>query len=148
MISIDGYNYDSADKETLTITTGANEITLYYTKKNNLSYTVHYKEKDTNLELHEDKTVDNKTYLDVVVSSDEIIDIDGYDYDSVDKDTLTITTGTNEITIYYKKQTNLSYVVHYKEKGTNNELHEDKTVNNQTYLATINSADEIIDIDG
>ena len=69
---------------------------------------VHYKEKGTNNELHEDKTVNNQTYQTVITSSDEIIDIDGYNFDSVDKDTLTIGTGTNEITIFYVKRNDLS----------------------------------------
>ena len=36
----------------------------------------------------------------VIKSSDEVIDIDGYNYDSVDKDTMTIGTGENVINIY------------------------------------------------
>ena len=119
VIDINGYNYDSVDKETLTITTGTNEITIFYTKRTDLSYTVHYKEKGSNITLHEDKTVGNKTLDEEITSTDEVIAINGYNYDSVDKGTLTITTGTNEITIYYTKRTDLSYTVHYKEKNSN-----------------------------
>ena len=45
-------------------------------------------------------TKENKTFEEVIISSKEVIDIDGYNYNSVDKDSLTITTG--EFTTYYK----------------------------------------------
>ena len=148
VIDIDGYNYDSVDKATLTITTGENIINIYYTKRNDLSYTVNYLEKTTNKVLHNPKTVENKTFGDVIKSADEKIDIDGYNYDSVDKDTLTITTGENVINIYYTKRTDLSYKVNYLEKTTNKVLHNSKTVENKTFGDVIKSADEKIDIDG
>ena len=44
-----------------------------------------------------------------------------------------ITTGTNEITFYYEKRTNLSYTVNYLEKETNNVLEDAKVVENQTF---------------
>ena len=148
VINIDGYNYDSVDKATLTITTGENIINIYYTKRNDLSYTVNYLEKTTNKVLHNPKTVENKTFGDIIQSADEKIDIDGYNYDSVDKDTLTITTGENVINIYYTKRNDLSYKVNYLEKGTNKVLHNPKTVENKTFGDIIQSADEKIDIDG
>ena len=148
VIDIDGYNYDSVDKATLTITTGENIINIYYTKRNDLSYTVNYLEKTTNKVLHNPKTVENKTFGDVIKSADEKIEIDGYNYDSVDKDTLTITTGENVINIYYTKRTDLSYTVNYLEKTTNKVLHNPKTVENKTFGDVIKSADEKIDIDG
>ena len=148
VIDIDGYNYDSVDKATLTITTGENVINIYYTKRTDLSYTVNYLEKTTNKVLHNPKTVENKTFGDVIKSADEKIDIDGYNYDSVDKDTLTITTGENVINIYYTKRTDLSYKVNYLEKTTNKVLHNPKTVENKTFGDVIKSADEKIDIDG
>ena len=126
VIDIDGYNYDSVDKDNLTITTGENVINIYYTKRNDLSYTVNYLEKDTNIVLHEPKTTGNMTFGSTVASSKEIIDIDGYNYDSVDKETLTITTGENVINIYYTKRNDLSYKVNYLEKDTNQILHDQK----------------------
>ena len=100
IIEIDGYKYDSADKETLEITTGENVINIYYTRRNDLTYTVNYLEKDTNTVLHEPKTVENKTFGDTITSADEKIEIDGYNYDSVEKETITITTSENVINIY------------------------------------------------
>ena len=148
VITIDGYNYDSADKTTLTIGTGENVINIYYTKRTDLSYTVNYLEKDTNTVLHEAKTAGNQTFGTIITSSDEVITIDGYNYDSADKTTLTIGTGENVINIYYTKRTDLSYTVNYLEKDTNTVLHEAKTAGNQTFGTIITSSDEVITIDG
>ena len=148
VITINGYSYDSADKEKLTITTNENVINLYYTKVNGLSYTVNYLEKDTNEVLHPAKTESNQTFENVILSANEIIDIDGYSYDSVDKDELTIGTEENVINIYYVKRTDLSYIVNYLEKDIGTVLHEVKTVENQEFNTVITSANEIIDIDG
>ena len=147
-ITIDGYNYDSVDKTTLTIGTGTNVINIYYTKRNDLSYTVNYLEKTTNKVLHTAKTVGNKTFGDIITSANEKITIDGYNYDSVDKTTLTIGTGTNVINIYYTKRTDLSYKVNYLEKTTNKILHIPKTKNGMTFQSTIKATDEVIAIYG
>ena len=148
IIDIDGYNYDSVDKDTLIITTGENIINIYYTKRTNLSYTVNYLEKDTNKVLSPVKTVPNQTFENVINSNDEIIGIDGYNYDSVDKNTLIITTGENVINIYYTKRIDLSYKVNYLEKDTNKVLNPQKIVNNVEFESVINSSDEVISIDG
>ncbi len=103
VIDIDGYNYDSVDKDTLTITTGDNVINIYYTKRTDLSYKVNYLEKDTNKVLHDQKVQNGMTFGDTVTSANEVIEINGYNYESVDKETLTITTRDNVINIYYVK---------------------------------------------
>ena len=146
VIDIDGYNYDSVDPETLTIGTGENVINVYYTKRNDLSYTVNYLEKVTNKVLHDQKVQGGMTFEDVVTSADEVIDIDGYNYDSVDPETLTIGTGENVINIYYTKRTDLSYTVNYLEKDTNKVLHEAKTVDKQTFGDTV--TETAIDVQG
>ena len=147
-IDIDGYNKVNPTSAEITITTGTNEHTFYYTKRNDLSYTVNYLEKDTNTVLHEAKTVGNQTFGTIITSSDEVITIDGYNYDSVDKITLTIGTSENVINIYYTKRTDLSYTVNYLEKDTNTVLHEAKTVENQIFGTIITSSDEVITVDG
>ena len=146
VIEINGYNYASADKETLTIGTGENVINLYYTKQTNLSYKVNYLEKDTDKVLSPQKVKDGMTFGTVITSSDEVIKIDGYNYDSVDKDTLEIGTGDNVINIYYTKRTDLSYTVNYLEKDTNKVLHEAKTVDKQTFGDTV--TETAIDVQG
>ena len=148
VIEIDGYKYDSVDKETLTIGTGENIINIYYTKKADLSYKVNYLEKDTNKVLSTQKVVNNQTFEDVIESKNEVISIDGYNYDSVDKETLTIGTGENVINIYYTKKTDLSYKVNYLEKDTNKVLSTQKVEGNQTFEDVIESKNEVISIDG
>ena len=148
VIAIDGYNYDSVDKDSLIITTGENVINIYYTKRTDLSYTVNYLEKTSNKVLHNAKKVENKTFEDIIKSVDEKISIDGYNYDSVDKKSLTITTGANIINIYYTKRNDLSYKVNYLEKTTNNVLHNQKVQDGMTFEDVVTSADEVIDIDG
>ena len=148
VITIDGYNYDSVDKDTLKITTGENVINIYYTKRNNLSYTVNYLEKNTNKVIHAPKVIGNMTFEDEITSADEIITINGYSYDSVDKDKLVITTGENTINIYYTKINGLAYTVNYLEKDTDKVLHTPKTTDNMTFEDEITSADEVIEIDG
>lgn len=86
-------------------------LNLYYTKRTDLSYKVNYLEKDTDKVLSPQKVKDGMTFGTVITSSDEVIKIDGYNYDSVDKDTLEIGTGDNVINIYYTKRTDLSYML-------------------------------------
>ena len=137
---IDGYNCVEVDKETLTIGTSTNVINFYYTKRTDLSYTVNYLEKDTNTVLHEAKTVGNQTFGTIITSSDEVITIDGYNYDSVDKITLTIGTSENVINIYYTKRTDLSYTVNYYYNG---ELKHSVTFDNMEYLDKISDVKEM-----
>ena len=153
-IEIDGYVYDSASPVTLTIGVNAenNVINLYYTKRNNLSYTVNYLEKDnvTNV-LHIPTTVQNKTFEDVITSANEAIEIDGYVYDSASPETLTIGVNAenNVINLYYIKRNDLTYTVHYREQGVDGEagkLADDKVVNGQTFGDVI--PESAIDIDG
>ena len=146
--TIDGYNYDSVDKDTLTIGTTNNVINIYYTKRTDLSYKVNYLEKGTNKVLHDQKVQDGMTFDSEVISRDEVIDIDGYNFDSADKASIKITTGENVINIYYTKRTDLSYKVNYLEKGTNKVLQDQKTQDGMTFWTIINASDEIIDIEG
>ena len=145
-IDIDGYNKVNPTSANIKITTGTNEHTFYYTKKNDLSYTVNYLEKDTNNVLHTAKTVENQTFGAVVTASvtNNAIEkpeaIDGYNCVEVDKETLTIGTSTNEINFYYTKRNDLSYTVNYLEKDTNNVLHDAKTVENKTFEEIITAS--------
>ena len=139
-IDIDGYNKVNPTSAEITITTGTNEHTFYYTKRNDLSYTVNYLEKDTNTVLHEAKTVENQIFGTIITSSDEVITIDGYNYDSVDKTTLTIGTSENVINIYYTKRTDLSYTVNYYYNG---ELKHSVTFDNMEYLDKISGVKEM-----
>ena len=148
IITINGYNYDSADKESLTIGTGENVINLYYTKRTDLSYTVNYLEKTTNKVLSNAKTVSKVTFKTTIKASDVKIDINGYNYDSADNTSIVIGTGSNVINLYYTKRTDLSYTVNYLEKDTNKVLHEAKVKDGMTFDAKVTSSDEVIKVDG
>ena len=139
-IDIDGYNKVNPTSADITITTGTNEYTFYYTKRNDLSYIVNYLEKDSNEVLHEAKTVGNQTFGTVIKSLDEVISIDGYNYDSADKETLTIGTSANVINIYYTKRADLSYTVNYYYNG---ELKHSVTFDNMEYLDEISGVEEM-----
>ena len=137
-IDIDGYNKVNPTSAEITITTGKNEYTFYYTKRADLSYTVYYKEQGTENELADAKVVDGKTFGDVV--TENAIDIDGYNKVNPTSAEITITTGTNEYTFYYTKRADLSYTVYYKEQGTETKLAEAKVVNNKTFEEVITAS--------
>ena len=143
-IDIDGYNKVDPTSGNITITTGTNEYTFYYTKRTDLSYKVYYKEQGTENELADAKVVDGKTFGDVV--TENAIDIDGYNKVNPTSADITITTGTNEYTFYYTKRNDLSYTVYYKEQGTENELADAKVVNSQKFGDVV--TENAIDIDG
>ena len=150
-IDIDGYNKVNPTSADITITTGKNEHTFYYTKRNDLSYTVNYLEKGTNNVLHTAKTVENQTFgaeVTASVTNDAIEKpeaIDGYNCVEVDKETLTIGTSTNEINFYYTKRTDLSYTVNYYYNG---ELKHSVTFDNMEYLDEISGVEEMPEYNG
>ena len=96
-----------------------------------------YLEKDTNKVLHDQKVQDGMTYESTVKAEDEVIDIDGYKYDSADKETLTIGIGENVINLYYTKRTDLSYTINYYWNHTTDKVAESETVLNQTFDSVI-----------
>ena len=148
--NITGYVYDSVSIDPLVLSnnTTLNVMNIYYTKRTDLSYTVNYLEKGTNKVLSPANTVNNVEFETVINASNEIIPIDGYVFNSVNPEKLTITTGSNVINIYYTKRTDLSYTVNYLEKDTNKVLNESKEVKNVEFEKVINASDEIIAIDG
>ena len=143
-IDIDGYNKVNPTSADITITTGTKEYTFYYTKRNDLSYTVYYKEQGTENELADAKVVNGQKFGDVV--TENAIDIDGYNKVNPTSADITITTGTNEYTFYYTKRADLSYTVYYKEQGTENELANAKVVDGKTFGDVV--TENAIDIDG
>ena len=148
IIAIKGYEFDSLNPEKLIIDVENNVINIYYTKRTDLSYTVNYLEKDTNKVLNSAKTVNNVEFETVINGRNEVITIDGYVFNSVNPEELTITTDSNVINIYYTKRTDLSYTVNYLEKDTNKVLNQSKEVNNVEFETVINGRNEVITIDG
>ncbi len=152
---IEGYNYDSidpSDKLTISANSEENVITIYYTKKTGLSYTVKYIDKETMTEIENPKTrgeepiqnpkvVGGKTFKDEITTSEEIRnDIYGYDYESIDpEDKLIIDEdeSQNIINVYYTKK-DASVLVHHYLKGTENnaeptKISPDQTINGKVF---------------
>ena len=117
-IAIDGYVFDSAIPEGFKVGTNleANVMNIYYTKRSDLSYKVNYLDIETKDILHEQKVVGNQVLGTKIDSNSEIIEINGYVFDSFDKTTITIGTGENVINIYYTRVDGLTYTVNYVEK--------------------------------
>ena len=108
VIAIEGYNYVGADKEELTIGTDENVLTLYYTKKTDLSYTVNYYWNGTETPVKPSKTVINRMFGDEVQESP--IGADGYTPVSTASQSITIGADStqNVITFYYYKNVTLT----------------------------------------
>ena len=137
-IDINGYNKVNPTSADITITTGTNEYTFYYTKRTDLSYTVYYKEQGTEKKLANAKVVDGQKFGNVV--TENAIDIDGYNKVNPTSAGITITTGTNEYTFYYTKRNDLSYTVNYYYNG---ELKHSVTFDNMEYLDDISGVEEM-----
>lgn len=129
---ITGYVYDSANPETLKITedNDKNVMILYYAKKNDdLNYTVNYLDKDTNKVIHEQKVAEKAKLDDVINAKDEVIEITNYEYDSSDKENITIVEDNdkNVINLYYiKKKGNV--VIKYIDEDTGKEISSSDTI--------------------
>lgn len=104
--TIDGY---TADKTTVSGTMPANnvEVTVTYSKRTDLSYTVNYYWNGTTEKVADSKTVNNQTYGDEI-RSEIPIDVDGYTALPNQSSNLTITTGQNVINFYYYKNVELT----------------------------------------
>ena len=116
--------------------------------KNPTKYVVNYLEKDTNKVLNQSKVVNDVKFETVINAGEEIIDITGYEFDSLNPEKLVIDVENNVINIYYTKRTDLSYTVNYLEKDTNKVLNQSKVVNDVEFETVINGRNEIIEIDG
>ena len=137
----DGFTFDDSKTENKDATVPDNNnlvVKLYYTRRNDLSYTVYYKEQGTENDLADAKVVDGQTYGNTV--TENAIDIDGYNKVDPTSAEITITTGKNEYTFYYTKRADLSYTVYYKEQGTETKLAEAKVVNNKTFEEVITAS--------
>ena len=112
--SYEGFTFDDSKTENKDATVPDNNnlvVKLYYTRRNDLSYTVYYKEQGTETKLAEAKVVNNKTFEEVITASIKAEDnatekpktIDGYECVEVKPGELSIGTGENVITFYYVK---------------------------------------------
>ena len=137
----DGFTFDESKTENKDATVPDNNnliVKLYYARRNDLSYTVYYKEQGTENELADAKVVNGQKFGDVV--TENAIDIDGYNKVNPTSAEITITTGTNEHTFYYTKRNDLSYTVNYYYNG---ELKHSVTFDNMEYLDKISGVKEM-----
>ena len=115
MKDILGYNF--ANTYNSKITTGVNielnVINVFYTKRTDLSYIVKYIDKETGEEINNSKEVQQKLLGEVINSKEEIINVDGYNYDSVEGDYLTTSASLYEMKIYYTKLNDIEYTIEY-----------------------------------
>lgn len=108
-----GYEFSGWTTSDANITNGSftmpsNKVTLTgsWALRSDLSYTVHYYCNGTNDKVAEDKTVEGKTFNETVTETP--VPVNGYTPVSADSKTITIGTGTNEITFYYYKNVTLT----------------------------------------
>lgn len=102
---IDGY---TADTTVVSGTMPAEnvEVTVTYTKRTDLSYTVHYYWNGTTESVAPDKTVPGQSFNASVTESP--VAVTGCTPVNTDSKTITIDTGKNEITFYYYKNVELT----------------------------------------
>ena len=144
-----GYNPQGTidtDSSLTTVAIENNVVNVLLSKRTDLSYTVNYLEKGSNTVRHPAKIVSDKTFGDTVTAVSEKVDIDGYTYDSADKETLTIGTDNNVINLYYTKNPETktyNIVIHYvDDTSAQNKLQDDVTIS-QVERSTYNVADKI-----
>ena len=103
--TINGY---TADKTVVSGTMPAENVveTVTYTKRTDLSYTVHYYWNGTTESVAPDKTVPGQTFNASVTESP--VAVTGCTPVNTDSKTITIDTGKNEITFYYYKNVELT----------------------------------------
>ena len=115
----DGYYFvESVGETSGKLPVEPTNIIYYYSKRNDLSYKVKYLEKDddtddsNNIVVHTEKLEEDVLFETVILSRNEIIDVDGYNFVNSSVDSLTIGTGENIITLYYTKG-EFGYEVNY-----------------------------------
>ncbi len=116
-INIEGYNKVDPTSAEIKITTGTNEHTFYYTKRDDLGYNTLQRARNKCRKLAEDKVVTNKEFDEVI--TEDAIDIEGYNKVDPTSAEIKITTGTNEHTFYYTKREmtqNIQYITKSKEQ--------------------------------
>ena len=115
MKDILGYNFANTynSKITTVVNIELNVINVFYTKRTDLSYIVKYIDKETGEEINNSKEVQQKLLGEVINSKEEIINVDGYNYDSVEGDYLTTSASLYEMKIYYTKRNDIEYTIEY-----------------------------------
>lgn len=121
-----------------------NVIKVCYFKRDDMSYTVKYLEKNTNNELYDSEIRKNKTFEEVYT---ETAKESPYGYRLVGNDTQEVKIDAEDkvVIFYYEKRNDFSYTVMYLEEDTNNELATPEVRKNKTYLETYSEKAKSID---
>ena len=146
---ITGYTYTGYYDPMQKLIGGKDTVINVYYRPNSYSYRVeHYY--DGEIDNSKTDTIHALYGSEVDKNTLTLKPKNGYEFEKTENCPLTIGTdeSKNVIKVYYKKKADLSYTVKYLEKGTNKKLHNEKTVENQTFGAEITSASEKIDISG
>ena len=118
---ISGYNVVGNNTQNFVLTEDGMEITFYYTKKTDLSYTVNYYQDSLDGKLLGNSTIDGKTFEEQVTADE--IDVNafrpnGYKDGIIATDMpYTIIDGENVINVVYSIKDNLTYRVEYYYDG-------------------------------
>lgn len=121
-----------------------NVIRVCYFKRDDMSYTVKYLEKNTNNKLYDSEIRKNKTFEEVYT---ETAKESPYGYRLVGNDTQEVKIDAEDkvVIFYYEKRNDFSYTVMYLEENTNNELATPEVRKNRTYLGTYSEKAKPID---
>lgn len=121
-----------------------NVIRVCYFKRDDMSYTVKYLDKNTNNELYDSEIRENKTFEEVYT---ETAKESPYGYRLVGNDTQEVKIDAEDkvVIFYYEKRNDFSYTVMYLEENTNNELATPEVRKNRTYLGTYSEKAKPID---
>ena len=121
-----------------------NVIKVCYVKRDDMSYTVKYLDKNTNNKLYDSEIRKNKTFEEVYT---ETAKESPYGYRLVGNDTQEVKIDAEDkvVIFYYEKRNDFSYTVMYLEEDTNNELATPEVRRNRTYLETYSEKAKPID---
>ena len=121
-----------------------NVIKVCYFKRDDMSYTVKYLDKNTNNKLYDSEIRKNKTFEEVYT---ETAKESPYGYRLVGNDTQEVKIDAEDkvVIFYYEKRNDFSYTVMYLEENTNNELATPEIRENKTYLGTYSEKAKPID---
>ena len=142
-ITIPGYNVvvnsEQPNPRKFTLTRDGQEIIFYYTKKNNLTYTVNYYQDNLTNKIAS-VTEPNQVFESQIISDDIIVDAHkpfGYKSGVIQTNMpLIIQDGENIIDVLYEKRDDFSYTVKYLDENGDSII-EDKIVNDVTYMDEI-----------
>lgn len=152
-----GYEYDSVESEIVQVSENNNIIKIYYNpitiEENKFDVSINYYEKDTSNKLIESKVLSSQEEGTIINSMDYQVDIDGYVFDSVDKEELIVDKDNTSINFYYKKDNNLPDEITYDVSlvyvdEDNNEIHEREVLPSILENSTIDSSKYILNIEG